>query len=159
MSSKFITLGGMVVMAAAESASGARVELVERPIGSTVGVRYVRHLQDGQGISTEQFSGARASLADGAFIALAQQHGAELVAVATPKAEPKAPKAPKAKAPKAAAGEEVVFEAGDVRVIKVSGKPTLLRTECAGATVATVECAPQSWRKAQEAAIAKAKAL
>lgn len=155
--SKFINLGGMVVMAAAESKDGARVELVERPIGSTQGVRYVRFLQGGQGVSTEQFGGARASLADGAFIAIAKEHGCELVAVETPKPA-KASKAPKASAPKAA-GEEVVYEAGDVRVIKVSGKPMQMRTERAGVPVATVECAPQSWRKAQEAAIAKAKAL
>lgn len=144
--SKFINLSGMVVKQAADGQDGTRVELCERPAGSTRGVRYVRVLRDGVGISTEQFSGYRAADADKRFAELTQP-------------QPAAPKAKKEKAAKPAAGEEVVYDAGDVRVVKISGKPMVFRTLKAGAVVSEQPCAPQSWRKTQETVVAAAKAL
>jgi hypothetical protein len=152
----------------ATGADGTRVELCERPTGSTRGVRYVRVLRGGAGVSTEQFSGSRASLADGTFIDLAsrysageaRRHGAALAEPVPAPAAPRQAKAPKAaKAAKPTASEEVVYAAGAVQVVKVSGKPTVFRTLKAGVVVSETPCAPQAWRKTQEAVIAAARAL
>lgn len=150
--SKFINLSGTQVLAEATNEQGVRIELCTRPAGSTVGIQYVRVFVNGQGVSTEQFSGYRANQAAAAFLELVRHHAARLPEAAQPKAKTsKAPKAP-------AATEEVVYEAGDVQVIKISGKPMEYRTLRSGQVVDVQHCAPQSWRKTQETVIAAAKA-
>jgi hypothetical protein len=158
--SKFINLSGMQTIADATNDAGVRVELCERTGADGKAVKYVRLFEGGAGTWTEQFSGYRTHEANVVFLELVRRHAATLaVRAAAPAAAPKAkaPKQPKAARP-VATDEEVVYEAGTVRVVKVSGKPVTFRTLVAGAVVDTVTCAPQSWKKTQAAVVAAAQA-
>ena len=114
---RFKNIAGMQVAKSFEGVranKAVRVELVERPFGSTVGIQFVRIFIAGKGVSTEQFSGSR--------LAMAEQTYAVAASMIAPAPAPKA-EAPKVEKPKAAQPKErVVFELGNAQLVLVQGK-------------------------------------
>jgi hypothetical protein len=122
---QFKHLSGMVVMHHVEgpNADGklVRVEHVERPMGASLGVVWVRVFIDGQGISAEQFSGVRVALADRAFKVAARQ-----IAGQGPAPKP-------ARVAGAAGPETVLLDEAGVTVVMITGKGARFEIRRSGA--------------------------
>ncbi|NNJ12095.1 hypothetical protein EKD04_017330 [Chloroflexales bacterium ZM16-3] len=149
---RFKNYHGMVVMHAVEGTNKAgellRVERVERPEGSTLGVVWVRQLVNGVGVSSEQFGGERAVYAD-RFFALAAK---KIVAAPAPSEGGEVPATPARVA--TPAPETVLLDQGDVQVVMVTGKAPRFEVRRAGVEVEVVP-ATSAWRAEQKALVAR----
>ncbi|NTU85759.1 MAG: hypothetical protein HGA45_41595 [Chloroflexales bacterium] len=145
----FKNLSEMVVLHHVEGQNAAgetlRVERVARPLGSTLGVVFVRVLVNGQGVSTEQFSGTRVALADRAFKAAAKMLG-----VSAP--------APVAKQAGTPGPEKVLLDEGGVQVVMITGKGARFEIRAPGAEPEVIP-ATAAWRAEQKVALERGRSL
>jgi hypothetical protein len=144
---------GMIVLHVTEglTADGAmlRVERVQRPMGSTLGIVFVRTLLNGEGSTTEQFSHWRVSLADRAFKAAAAKiigtTPEQVAAVAKPiRSSPGA--------------ERVLLDEAGVTVVMIIGREPRFEIRAPGREVEIIP-ATRSWKAEQKLAVERAQAL